>query len=596
MANKDIIFPTDTTPITPTGLDLVMISDESDGGKLKEATLDDVVALTPPPEWGDIEGTLSDQTDLQSALDGKQDDLVSGTNIKTVNSNSLVGSWNVSVGDVVWPSGAVDNNFASFNLTTGKLIQDSGYNAASFTAANSPITGATKTKITYDAKGLVTAAADATTADINDSYNKRYVTDAQLTVIGNTSGTNTGDNAPNSLYSGLAASKEDTINKSTDVNLGTSDTLFPTQNAVKQYVDTVAQGLNAKPAVKVATTTVLPTVTYSNGTAGVGATLTASANGILTIDGVATVLGDRILIKNQASGFQNGIYTVTTEGTVWVPFVLTRATDMNQAGEINSSFVFVTDGTVQADSGRVVTSNWPFTVGTTAITWTQFSGSETFNAGTGLQKVGTTFSIDSTVATLTWTQVLTNKTIALGSNTVSGTLAEFNTALTGADFASLAGAETLTNKILGAGTQLGENSLKLDASLSGDETRSGITTTGTAGATIAVGDICYLASSGKWLLTDGILDGTDTGFSKQLGICILASTDTNPTEMLLYGKVRSAAFPSFTTGSPLYLSNTDGDITGTQPATSNHAIRIVGFALSADDLMFNPSNDWIVRT
>jgi hypothetical protein len=98
MAN--IIFPTNTTPITPTRLDLVMISDESDGGKLKEATLDDVVALTPPPEWGDIEGTLSDQTDLQSALDGKQDDLVSGTNIKTVNSNSLVGSWNVSVGDV----------------------------------------------------------------------------------------------------------------------------------------------------------------------------------------------------------------------------------------------------------------------------------------------------------------------------------------------------------------------------------------------------------------------------------------------------------------------------------------------------------------
>jgi len=157
----------------------------------------------------------------------------------------------------------------------------------------------------------------------------------------------------------------------------------------------------------------------------------------------------------------------------------------------------------------------------------------------------------------------------------------------------LAGAETLTNKILGAGTQLGENSLKLDASLSGDETRSGITTTGTAGATIAVGDICYLASSGKWLLTDGILDGTDTGFSKQLGICILASTNTNPTEMLLYGKVRSAAFPSFTTGSPLYLSNTDGDITGTQPATSNHAIRIVGFALSADDLMFNPYRLWL---
>lgn len=72
---------------------------------------------------------------------------------------------------------------------------------------NAAITGATKTKITYDAKGLVTAGADATTADIADSTDKRYVTDAQLTVIGNTSGTNTGDNATNSQYSGLDAAK-----------------------------------------------------------------------------------------------------------------------------------------------------------------------------------------------------------------------------------------------------------------------------------------------------------------------------------------------------------------------------------------------------
>ena len=82
---------------------------------------------------------------------------------------------------------------------------------------NAAITGATKTKITYDAKGLVTAGADATTADIADSTNKRYVTDAQATVIGNTSGTNTGDNAVNSLYSGLATSKQDTLVSATNI-------------------------------------------------------------------------------------------------------------------------------------------------------------------------------------------------------------------------------------------------------------------------------------------------------------------------------------------------------------------------------------------
>ena len=95
---------------------------------------------------------------------------------------------------------------------------------------NANITGATKTKITYDVKGLVTSGADATTADIADSTDKRYVTDAESTVIDNTSNTNSGDQdlSPYELLS----------NKSTTVTLGTSDTLYPSQKAVKTYVDT----------------------------------------------------------------------------------------------------------------------------------------------------------------------------------------------------------------------------------------------------------------------------------------------------------------------------------------------------------------------
>jgi hypothetical protein len=87
-----------------------------------------------------------------------------------------------------------------------------GYTASDVgaVATNSAITGATKTKITYDAKGLVTSGADATTADIADSSNKRYVTDANLTVIGNTSGTNTGDETQSSILAklGLVLSKK----------------------------------------------------------------------------------------------------------------------------------------------------------------------------------------------------------------------------------------------------------------------------------------------------------------------------------------------------------------------------------------------------
>lgn len=91
---------------------------------------------------------------------------------------------------------------------------------------NATITGATKTKITYDSKGLVTAGADATTADIADSTNKRYVTDANLVVIGNTSGTNTGDNATNSQYSGLASSKQDTLVSGTNIKTINSTSLL----------------------------------------------------------------------------------------------------------------------------------------------------------------------------------------------------------------------------------------------------------------------------------------------------------------------------------------------------------------------------------
>lgn len=145
---------------------------------------------------GTNSGDNATNTQYSGLATSKQDTLVSGTNIKTVNGNSLVGSGDVSISSAVAWGGVTGTLSSQTDLQTaldGKVDE------------NVAITGATKTKITYDAKGLVTAGADATTADIADSSNKRYVTDAQLTVIGNTSGTNTGDNAVNSNYSGLVS-------------------------------------------------------------------------------------------------------------------------------------------------------------------------------------------------------------------------------------------------------------------------------------------------------------------------------------------------------------------------------------------------------
>jgi len=170
----------------------------------------------------------------------------------------------------------------------------------------------------------------------------------------------------------------------------------------------------------------------------------------------------------------------------------------------------------------------------------------------------------------------------------------------GTDWVSETPAGDSTKLPLAGGTmtgdiQLGETDIKLDAVLSADEKWSGITMTGTAGATLAVGDVCFLQTAdSKWELVDGILDGTDLGFKLQLGICVLAANADAATEILTYGKVRSAAFPTFTVGAPVYLSDTAGDLVVAQPSTTNFAIRIAGYALSATDLLFNPSNDYIV--
>lgn len=152
----------------------------------------------------------------------------------------------------------------------------------------------------------------------------------------------------------------------------------------KIYVDTAisaaVKGLDVKDSCRVATTAVLPTVTAAG--TGVGKTLTATANGVLTIDGVATVLGDRILVKNQAAADDNGIYTVTTEGTAGVPFVLTRATDADQDAEVTQGmFTFIVSGTSNGGFGFYLTTADPITVDTTNLSFTAFSSSASVSFG-----------------------------------------------------------------------------------------------------------------------------------------------------------------------------------------------------------------------
>jgi len=166
----------------------------------------------------------------------------------------------------------------------------------------------------------------------------------------------------------------------TDVIPGV-DTLIGVDGITKKYLRSdelkyflTAQGLTAYSAASVATTGAL-TVTYANGTLGVGATLTnAGAQVALTIDGVLMTVAARVLVKNQASTFQNGIYTVTTVGTGATNWVLTRATDYDQAAEvIQYGVVPVSQGTINAGLVYQETGAGPFTIGTTPITFTAYS-------------------------------------------------------------------------------------------------------------------------------------------------------------------------------------------------------------------------------
>jgi len=203
----------------------------------------------------------------------------------------------------------------------------------------------------------------------------------------------------------------------------TQDPTSALQLATKQYVDAVAEGLHIHASCAAATPATLAsitggTVTYNNGTAGVGATLTLSV-ALTVLDGYTLLNGDRVLVKNEATQANNGIYTWATGGTV-----LTRATDFDTAAEMASGdFTFIVYGTLYANTGWVQTD--PVTVvGTSPVTWIQFSGAGAYTAGTGLTLTGTQFSITNTAVSAgaygSATQVGTFTVNAQGQLTLAG--------------------------------------------------------------------------------------------------------------------------------------------------------------------------------
>jgi hypothetical protein len=159
----------------------------------------------------------------------------------------------------------------------------------------------------------------------------------------------------------------------------------------KEYVDAIKQALDVKDSVRLATTANLAS-NYNNS----GGTLTNSgSNAALSLDGVTVVAGNRILVKDQTAGAENGIYVVTTVGDGSTAWVLTRADDANASAEMTGGvFTFVEEGTVGADNGYVFTHNGAPTLGSTSLTVSQFSGAGQIVAGDALSKSGNTLNVN----------------------------------------------------------------------------------------------------------------------------------------------------------------------------------------------------------
>lgn len=217
----------------------------------------------------------------------------------------------------------------------------------------------------------------------------------------------------------------------------------PSDVATKGYADGLANGLHVLAASRLATAAVLPnTPTYANGASGVGATLTAGANSTLTVDGTVANLNDVILVQNQASAFQNGIYTVTTAGG-GVPWVLTRATYFNQSSNmLAGSYTAITAGATNVNTSFVLASTVT-TVGTTVVTFNLFSNSgvTSFNGATGpVTGVG---SIGVSGSPLTGAATVSSATgmITQASQNIAFSLGNYTSSLTGG------AARTVPNKL-----------------------------------------------------------------------------------------------------------------------------------------------------
>ena len=300
-------------------------------------------------------------------------------------SNTIVTTGNISAGNIISAGVTVDANNISANgtITATEFVGD--IKGSVFADDSVLLVDAVNNVVVADVDASSVAATTGTFTNI--SGNITTASQTQITSVGTLTGLTMGGNI---------------------VMVNNSITGLPTPNdsdeaATKGYVDSIAaEGIHYHPAVRLEQPGAL-TVTYDNGTGGVGATLTnAAANAALVIDGVSTQVNDRVLIYEQANAVQNGIYDVTTVGNASTRWVMTRSSDadsfinFSDQGLGGGDAVFVQEGDTGAGEVYEMSTTGNITIGTTDINWVQIKAAQVYSAADGVDLTGTVFSLDST--------------------------------------------------------------------------------------------------------------------------------------------------------------------------------------------------------
>lgn len=338
----------------------------------------------------------------------------------------------VRTGSDTWAQRSVAGTSGRITVTNGDGVSGN----PTVDLNTSGVTAGTYTKVTVDTYGRATSGANATLNDIG---------------------------SPTSSFS---------FNSQNLTNL--ADPVNAQDAATKAYVDAARSGLDVKASVRAATT----------------ANITLS--GTQTIDGVAVIAGDRVLVKNQSTGSANGIYVVAAGA--W-----SRATDADSDAEVTAGmFAFVEEGTTNADSGWVLTTDSPISVGTTALVFAQFSGAGQVTAGAGLTKTGSTLDVVGTSNRIT----VNADSIDIASTYVGQTsITTLGTIGTGTWQGSVIG-----GTYGGTGVNNGSNTITVGGNLS---TAAALAFTGAFAATIAISAATSitLPTSGVVLSDASTLDG-----------------------------------------------------------------------------------------